>query len=146
MNDREIIRLEQFRQLKKEIREGDKKGFVQNVHNAPTGAFTCWGTRDFSPILKDERRTSNIQRPTSNEKQTSNTEHSTAMYDSHRILKQPFFKVISLFLHLFPFNIRCWTFDVRCSSFFSLFWAKTTQRLWGFRSDPNYPTLQSRLL
>ena len=36
MNDREIIRLEQFRQLKKEIREGDEKGFVQNVHNAPT--------------------------------------------------------------------------------------------------------------
>ena len=24
-----------------------------------------------------------------------------------------------LFLHLFPLNIRCWTFDVRCSSFFS---------------------------
>ena len=24
-----------------------------------------------------------------------------------------------LFLHPFPFNIRCWTFDVRCSSFFS---------------------------
>ncbi len=22
-----------------------------------------------------------------------------------------------LFLHLFPFNIRCWTFDVRCSFF-----------------------------
>ena len=28
-------------------------------------------------VLKDERRTSNIERPTSNEKQTSNTEHST---------------------------------------------------------------------
>ena len=28
--------------------------------------------------LKDEHRTSNVQRPTSNEKQTSNSEHSTA--------------------------------------------------------------------
>ena len=24
---------------------------------------------------------------------------------------------LCLFLHLFPFNIRCWTFDVRCSFF-----------------------------
>ncbi|MCK4467399.1 MAG: hypothetical protein KAU60_03510 [Desulfobacterales bacterium] len=29
-------------------------------------------------------------------------------------------------VHLFPFNIRCWTFDVRCSFFFSPSWAKTT--------------------
>jgi hypothetical protein len=26
--------------------------------------------------------------------------------------EQPFFQVISLFLHLFPFNVRCWTFDL----------------------------------
>ena len=31
-------------------------------------------------------------------------------YDSHRILEQPFFQVICLFLHLFPFNVRCSTF------------------------------------
>ena len=31
----------------------------------------------YKVVLKDERRTSNIERPTSNEKQTSNTEHST---------------------------------------------------------------------
>jgi tRNA(fMet)-specific endonuclease VapC len=37
--------------------------------------------------------------------------------DSHRILEQPFFQVICLFLHLFPFNVRCWTFDVQCSFF-----------------------------
>ena len=37
------------------------------------------------------------------------------LYDSHRILKQPFFQVICLFFHLFSFTIRCWTFDVRCS-------------------------------
>jgi len=49
-------------------------------------------------VLKDERRTGNIERPTSNEKQTS---------------KQLFFQIISLFLHLSPLNIRCWTFDVR---------------------------------
>jgi hypothetical protein len=30
-------------------------------------------------VLKDERRTSNIERPTSNEKRISNTEHSTAI-------------------------------------------------------------------
>ena len=30
-------------------------------------------------VLKDERPTSNIERPTSKEKQTSNTEHSTAI-------------------------------------------------------------------
>ncbi len=29
----------------------------------------------YGVVLKDERRTSNIERPTSNEKQTSNTEH-----------------------------------------------------------------------
>ncbi len=51
----------------------------------------------YKVVLKDERRTSNIERPTSNEKQTSNTEHSTIwqlfndLYDSHRILEQPFF-------------------------------------------------------
>ncbi len=39
------------------------------------------------------------------------------LYDSHRILEQPFFQIICLFLHLLPFTIRCWTFDVRCSSF-----------------------------
>jgi hypothetical protein len=33
----------------------------------------------YGVILKDERRTSNIERPTSNEKQTPNTEHSTAI-------------------------------------------------------------------
>jgi hypothetical protein len=32
-----------------------------------------------SPVLKDEHRTSNVQRPTSNEKRISNTEHSTAI-------------------------------------------------------------------
>jgi hypothetical protein len=65
------------------------------------------------------------------------------LYYSHRIVEQPFFQVICLFLHLFPFNvrcssflraaflqddtlasssfspfkIRCWTFDVQCSFF-----------------------------
>ena len=39
------------------------------------------------------------------------------LYDLHRILDQPFFQIICLSLHLFPFNIRCWTFDVRCSFF-----------------------------
>ena len=39
------------------------------------------------------------------------------LYDSHRILEQSFSQVICLFLHLFPFNVRCWTFDVRCSFF-----------------------------
>jgi len=33
----------------------------------------------YGVVLKDERRTSNIERPTSNEKQTSNTEHSTTI-------------------------------------------------------------------
>ena len=33
----------------------------------------------------------------------------------------------NLFLHLFPFNVRCWTFDVRCSSF-NLYNHKTTCR------------------
>ncbi len=37
------------------------------------------------------------------------TEHSSRLY----------FKSLSLFLNIFPFNIRCWTFDVRCSFFFS---------------------------
>ena len=30
-------------------------------------------------VLKDEHRTSNVERPTSNEKRISNTEHSTAI-------------------------------------------------------------------
>jgi hypothetical protein len=52
-------------------------------------------------VLKDERRTSNTERPTPNENkyQLPNIEH------------------LFLFLHLFPFNVRCWTFDVRCSFF-----------------------------
>ena len=43
------------------------------------------------------------------------------IYDLHRILEQPFFQDISLFLHLFPFNIRCWTFDVRCSFYYGIY-------------------------
>ncbi len=42
------------------------------------------------------------------------------MFDVHPFLEQPFFQIICLFLHLFPFNVRCWTFDVRCSFFQSL--------------------------
>jgi hypothetical protein len=37
-------------------------------------------------VLKDERRTSNIERPTSNEKRISNTEHSTAISVSSCLL------------------------------------------------------------
>ena len=33
----------------------------------------------YGVVLKDERPTSNIERPTSNEKQISNTEHSEAI-------------------------------------------------------------------
>ena len=40
-----------------------------------------------------------------------------SMFDVHPLLEQSFFQIICLFLHLFPFKIRCWTFDVRCSSF-----------------------------
>ena len=39
------------------------------------------------------------------------------MFDVHPFFEQPFFQVICLFLHLFPFKIRCWTFSVRCSYF-----------------------------
>ena len=56
------------------------------------------------------------------------------LYDEDRIFQQPFFQIISLFLHLFPstlnigssmFNVRCWTFifsvfNVRRSSFIFL--------------------------
>ncbi len=40
-----------------------------------------------------------------------------SMFDVHPFFEQPFFQIICLFLHLFPFNVRCWTFDVRCSFF-----------------------------
>jgi hypothetical protein len=53
------------------------------------------------------------------------------LYDSHRKLQQPFLKIILFFRHLFSqspiafqdcffsFIIRCWTFDVRYSSFYT---------------------------
>ena len=111
----------------------------------------------YGVVLKDERRTSNIERPTSNKKTT--TQHRTfnhvkvwfrfSGFDIRRIyrtqfpsltpsiggrimecrrscvergwntgfLQLPFFYIICLFLHLLPFNVRCWTFDVRCSFF-----------------------------
>ena len=59
-------------------------------------------------ILKDERRTSNIERPTSNEKRISNTEHSTAISVSS------------------SFPIQHSMLDVRCSMFISPSGAKIT--------------------
>jgi hypothetical protein len=29
------------------------------------------------------------------------------MFDVHPFFEQPFFQIICLFLHLFPFNVRC---------------------------------------
>jgi hypothetical protein len=52
-------------------------------------------------MKKNEHRTSNVQRPTSNEKQTSSPEDSAS---------------ISVSLS-FPFNVGRWTFDVGRSSF-----------------------------
>ena len=52
-------------------------------------------------VLKNEHRTSNVQRRMKNKHPIPNIQH------------------LFLFLHLFPLNIRCWTFDVRCSFFFS---------------------------
>jgi len=54
----------------------------------------------YKTVLKDERRTSNIERPISNEKQKSNTEHSTPTS--------------------FSFLIQDSMLDVRCSMFIFL--------------------------
>ncbi len=60
----------------------------------------------YAVVLKDERRTSNIERPTSNEKQKLNAEHLTAISVSSS------FPIKSRFY-------RDWTFDVGRSFFFS---------------------------
>ena len=57
-------------------------------------------------VFKDERPTSNFQRRTSNN-------------DVAPLCNLISFVLLFLFLHLFPFNVRCWTFDVRCSIVFS---------------------------
>ncbi len=58
-------------------------------------------------FLRDERRTSNIERPTSNEKNCS-MPSSVSFY---------LFQSKYLFLPFYPFKIRCWTFDVGRSFF-----------------------------
>jgi hypothetical protein len=58
----------------------------------------------YGGVLKDERPTSNIERPITPRREKN----------KHPI---PNIQRLFLFLHLSPFNVRCWTFDVRCSSF-----------------------------
>jgi len=56
------------------------------------------------PFLKDERPTSNIEHPTSNEKQISNTEHTTAIsiFSSFPIQNSMFDVGCSMFIFFFP--------------------------------------------
>ena len=67
----------------------------------------------YGVVLKDERRTSNVQH------RTSNNDVAPLRNLISFVFKNPRSKLecLFLFLHLFPFNVRCWTFDVRCSFF-----------------------------
>jgi hypothetical protein len=53
------------------------------------------------------------------ERRTSNNDVAPLRNLISFVFKNPRSKLecLFLFLHLFPFNVRCWTFDVRCSSF-----------------------------
>jgi hypothetical protein len=56
--------------------------FCTNSKAENSQIFFCGAGVIFVPcgiVLKDERRTSNIERPTSNKKRISDTEHSTAI-------------------------------------------------------------------
>ncbi len=59
-----------------------------------------------------EHRTSNVQRRMKNEYPIPNIQRLFLFLFSRFDIRSN-----SLFIHLFPFNIRCWTFDVRCSFF-----------------------------
>ena len=65
-------------------------------------------------VERAEHRTSNVQRWTSNNDVASLRNLILCVF------KNPMSNLewLFLFLHLFPFKIRCWTFDVRCSSLF----------------------------
>jgi len=58
----------------------------------------------FRGDLKDERRTLNIEHPTSNEKQTSNSEHGTAISDNEIPV------LVLAFIQYSMLGVGCWTF------------------------------------
>ena len=116
----------------------------------------------YGVVWKDERRTFNIERPTSNEKQISNTElwwirkksqvrhagldPASRTYWNHWIpafagmTERAVFQLFtssSTLMRILPlfclsFKIRCWTFDVRCS-FFQLLLHKNNLTIMGSR-------------
>jgi hypothetical protein len=72
--------------------------------------------------LKDERPTSNIEHRTLNIELKNKLP--TPILD--KVKFQTFFQIIFLFLHLFPFNVRCWML------FFSPSWQKQLNEKAGF--------------
>jgi len=74
-----------------------------------------WNTLRFKRyvVLRDKRRTSNVQRWTSNNDAAALRNLISFVFNNPISSLEWLF----LFLHLFPFNIRCWAFDVRCSFF-----------------------------
>ncbi len=81
-------------------------------------------------ISRDEHPTSNIERPITPRRDFFSavlilvTKILINLYDSHRKLKQPFFKIVPLLRHLFsqsPFAVQYWffysSFDVGRSMF-----------------------------
>jgi hypothetical protein len=66
----------------------------------------------YNDFLKDERRTSNIERPTSNEKKNSILNTRAVIFQSHRFLSPSFPIQHTPVSSSFPFKIRCWMLDV----------------------------------
>ena len=58
-----------------------------------------------------------MKKQTPNEKQRFRVQGFSSKLETRNQQKSPTSDLRPLFLHLFPFNVRCWTFDVRCSFF-----------------------------